>query len=107
MQGSRHVSQESQQHTPLLSIFVSSQRMYRCATSSLSNYCLGGLVSNHDVDNVVQEFFKWIDLAVKLPRLSIMDKFRYALEVMLKEACVYLLCEVSRLFGNNELFVEA
>jgi hypothetical protein len=58
------------------------------------NLNLGGLISNTDVDTVIDEYCKWIDLSVKLPRMpTTLSKYRYAIEIMIKEAVLYLLCE--------------
>lgn len=55
---------------------------------------LGGLISDCDVDCSVDEYCKWIDLSVKLPRMpTTLSKYRYAIEVMIKEAVLYMLCE--------------
>lgn len=63
------------------------------------------MISNHDVDSALQEYHSWIELSTKLPRFkSMIEKLRYSLEVMLKEACVFLLAEV-RLIYLRCLFI--
>ncbi|KAI6197711.1 hypothetical protein M3Y94_01257900 [Aphelenchoides besseyi] len=60
-------------------------------SSYLIYSCTGGIVSNVVMDSAVQEYMKWMDLAVKLPRLTKMEKFRYAMEILMHEACVFVL----------------
>lgn len=80
--------------------YPSSFRIDGCTGKILHNkylvfsLCSGGLISDADAEEIIQEYLGWIDLSTKLPRIpSHIKKMRYTIEVMLKEACVFVLRE--------------
>ncbi|KAI6232627.1 hypothetical protein M3Y99_01009500 [Aphelenchoides fujianensis] len=51
----------------------------------------GGIISAQTMDEVFKKYMEWMKLGTSLPKMSYLEQFRYVMEIMFHEACIFVL----------------